>query len=221
MSQSIMNFFKNRFQLSLFLLVVIYAVGITTVILGHAVSLMKLTPYNLIFATAVLLYNAEGMGRKYIAWFAVVAVSGYLVELLGIKTGLIFGEYSYGRGLGLKLFDVPLIIGINWAILVFATAALIQQYSIPKWLKAAISATLMVAYDVLLEPVAIHFDFWQWAGGSIPLQNYAAWWVIGFLMLLGAFYFVKNLKNRLAIYVIAIQLLFFVILILNQNLPLG
>jgi putative membrane protein len=216
-----MNFLKNHFQLSLFLLVVIYAVGIATVMLGHADNLMQLTPYNLIFASAILLYNAEGLNRRYLLWFAVVAVSGYLLELIGIKTGLVFGEYSYGSGLGIKLFDVPVIIGINWAILVFATAALVQHYNWPIWLKAAISATIMVAYDVFLEPVAIRFDFWNWAGGSIPVQNYAAWWLIAFFMLLGAFYFVKNLKNRLAIYVIGIQALFFIIIILNQALPLG
>jgi uncharacterized membrane protein len=79
----------------------------------------------------------------------------------------------------------------------------------------------MLAYDVLLEPVAIHFDFWSWEGGSIPLQNYAAWWIIAFFMLLGAFYFVQNLKNRLAVYIIGIQVLFFIILILNQGLTVG
>jgi bisanhydrobacterioruberin hydratase len=215
------NFFKSHFQLSLFLLTAVYLVGIITVLLGYAESLMSLTPYNLLFASAILLYNAEGLNRKYLSWFTVIAVSGYLIELLGIKTGMIFGEYSYGSGLGMKLFDVPLIIGLNWAILVFATAALVQHFKIYFVIKAALAATLMLAYDVLLEPVAIHFDFWSWEGGSIPLQNYAAWWIIAFFMLLGAFYFVQNLKNRLAVYIIGIQVLFFIILILNQGLTVG
>jgi bisanhydrobacterioruberin hydratase len=215
------NFFKSHFQLSLFLLTAVYLVGIITVLLGYAESLMSLTPYNLLFASAILLYNAEGLNRKCLSWFAVIAVSGYLIELLGIKTGMIFGEYSYGSGLGMKLFDVPLIIGLNWAILVFATAALVQHFKIYFVIKAALAATLMLAYDVLLEPVAIHFDFWSWEGGSIPLQNYAAWWIIAFFMLLGAFYFVQNLKNRLAVYIIGIQVLFFIILILNQGLTVG
>lgn len=216
-----MKFLKNRFQLSLFLLVVIYTVGIATVLTGYADDLMKLTPFNLLFASGILLYNAEGINRRYVSMFAIIAASGYLIELIGIITGLIFGEYAYGSGLGLKLFDVPLIIGLNWAILVFATAALMQQFLWPTWLKAALAATLMVAYDFFLEPVAINFDFWTWAGGSIPIQNYAAWWVIAFLMLLATFKFVTNLKNRLAGYVIAIQTLFFIILILKQGLSIG
>jgi hypothetical protein len=40
-------------------------------------------------------------------------------------------------------------------------------------------------------------------------------------MLLGAFYFVQNLKNRLAVYIVGIQVLFFIILILNQGLTVG
>jgi uncharacterized membrane protein len=213
--------FITRFQLSLFLLFAIYAVGVVSVLLGYADDLMNLTTINLLFASGILLYNAEGINRRYISWFAIIALSGYLIELIGIITGLIFGEYAYGSGLGPKLFDVPLIIGLNWAILVFATAALVQHLSWPSWLKAAVAATLMVAYDIFLEPVAIHFDFWTWAGGSIPIQNYAAWWLIAYLMLLGTFKFVNNLKNRLAAYVIAIQTLFFIILILNQNLSIG
>ena len=153
-------------------------------------------------------------------WFILVACAGYLLELLGIETGLVFGEYYYGSGLGLKLFGVPLIIGINWAVLVFATAAVVQFISVPGWLKAALAATLMVLYDVLLEPVAVRFDFWNWAGGLIPIQNYMAWWVIAFVMLSGVYYFVKNLKNKLAIYVILVQALFFIIVILQQGLSL-
>lgn len=59
-----MKFLKNRFQLSLFLLVVIYTVGIAIVMLGYAVDLMKLTPFNLLFASWILLYNAEGINRR-------------------------------------------------------------------------------------------------------------------------------------------------------------
>jgi len=215
-----MKILTNRFQFSLFLLIVIYAVGIGSVLLGHADSLMQLTPFNLLFASALLLYNAEGIGKAYLGWFVLVACAGYLLELLGIETGLVFGEYYYGSGLGLKLFGVPLIIGINWAVLVFASAAVVQFISVPGWLKAALAATIMVLYDVLLEPVAVRFDFWNWAGGLIPIQNYMAWWVIAFVMLSGVYYFVKNLKNKLAIYVILVQALFFIIVILQQGLSL-
>jgi putative membrane protein len=216
-----MNFFGSRFRLSIFLLVAVYLVGIVTVLSGHTDALMTLTPFNLLFASALLIYNAEGMNRKYFIWFSVVAIAGFLLEVAGVKTGMIFGEYEYGRTLGIKLFEVPLIIGLNWAVLVFVTAAILQGIKWPAWLKATGASSLMLLYDFLLEPVAIRFDFWTWAGGSIPVQNYAAWWIIAFFMLLGAFYFVENLKNRIAFYIVAIQALFFIILILDQGLSIG
>jgi putative membrane protein len=97
---------------------------------------------------------------------------------------------------------------------------MVQFISVSGWLKAALAATIMVLYDVLLEPVAVRFDFWSWAGAAIPIQNYIAWWVIGFVMLSGVYYFVKNLKKKLAIYVILVQALFFIIVILQQGLSL-
>ena len=144
LSEPMMKVLTNRFQFSLFLLIVIYAVGIGSVLSGYADSLMQLTPFNLLFASALLLYNAEGIGKTFLGWFVLVACAGYLFELLGIETGMVFGEYYYGPGLGLKLFGVPLIIGINWAVLVFATAAVVQIISVPGWLKAALAATIMV-----------------------------------------------------------------------------
>jgi hypothetical protein len=33
-------------------------------------------------------------------------------------------------------------------------------------------------FDWIMEPVAIRLDYWTWAGGDIPMQNYFAWFVI-------------------------------------------
>lgn len=220
MSVILSKLLQNKFYLSLFLLTVIYLVGIVTILLGHAESLMPLTPYNLIFASALILYNAQGMNKTYLFWFALIALVGFFLEWAGITTGLIFGSYIYGNGLGLKVLDVPLIIGVNWAVLVFSAAAILNKLQINHWLKAALGATIMVAYDFLLEPVAMRFDFWDWQGGTIPLQNYLAWWITAFLMSLGVLRYVSNLKNRIAPFVLAIQTLFFAILILKEGISL-
>ena len=48
---------------------------------------------------------------------------GFFVELLGVKTGLIFGNYHYGATFGAKWQDVPYLIGLNWAAMVFYTSS--------------------------------------------------------------------------------------------------
>ncbi|HQQ11583.1 MAG TPA: carotenoid biosynthesis protein [Bacteroidales bacterium] len=220
MSASLKLFIRTRAGISLLLLIVVYLVGIISVLMGHAQQLMLLTPFNLLFAAALMLFNAKGINLNYIIWFSVVGVAGYGMEWLGIETGLVFGSYSYGAGLGIKLFDVPLLIGVNWAVLVFSVAAISRNWKTKPWLRAAGAAALMVLYDILLEPVAIRFDFWSWEATQVPLQNYLAWWAIAWLMLLAVNKFVPNRENFLAPYLLIIQSLFFLLLILTGNLSL-
>jgi len=220
MPEALIKFIKNKLYFSLFLLVVIYLVGIFSVLFGDADKLMLLTPFNLLFASGLILYNAQGINKRYLFWFTLIAIMGFLIELAGIETGIIFGEYAYGRGLGIRLFDVPLMIGINWAVLVFGSAAVFNSLNISLFGKSALGASLMVSYDFLLEPVAMRFDFWDWSANSVPLQNYLAWWIVAFVMLIFIHKNVKDLRNKIAIYVISVQTLFFVILVFSQKLTL-
>jgi putative membrane protein len=75
------------------------------------------------------------------------------------------------------------------------------------------AAALMVVYDFTLEPAAIHFDMWTWAGGAVPLQNYLAWFVIAFLLnSLAGRMGIFDRKNKLALPLFFIQMGFFIIL---------
>jgi bisanhydrobacterioruberin hydratase len=220
MSKSLIPYFKNKFNLSIFLLTAVYLVGFTTVLLGYQDQLMLLTPFNLLFASGLILWNAAQLNKKYLLWFFTIGIAGFVIEWIGTETGWIFGTYQYGETLGIKLLKVPLIIGLNWAVLVFSTAAFVAGLNIPSWLKSVIAATFMVMYDILLEPVAVRFDFWTWEGGLIPVQNYVAWWIISFLFLIPTQLLFKDLKNRLALPVIFVQALFFIVLIVKEGLDL-
>jgi putative membrane protein len=203
----------NKTLLSMLLLAVVYMVGIIAVVSGRGAEIMTLTWANLLFAAGVFLLNAEKIDRKYLLWFFVVFVAGYGVEVIGVKTGVIFGEYSYGEILGTKLLETPLIIGINWAVLVFATASLVQGFRVSNFVKAFIAAGIMVAYDVILEPVAIKTEMWTWDAPQVPIQNYLAWFFISFCLLYGAFAIVKNLKNKIAFPLLVMQVVFFIVIL--------
>ena len=97
---------------------------------------------------------------------------------------------NYGATLGVSFLNVPITIGINWLVLVLATQAVVEEWNVGgKIGKAALGAGLMTALDVLIEPVAIHFDFWHWSGGQVPIQNFGAWWLASFYFHYGSFYF--------------------------------
>ncbi|MBL7889309.1 MAG: carotenoid biosynthesis protein, partial [Bacteroidia bacterium] len=138
--------------------------------------------------------------------------AGFFLEVAGIHTGVIFGNYQYGKTLGTQFLNVPLVMGFNWLMLIYSAGVIFESLKANKYIKSLFGAGLLVSLDLLLEPVAMKYDFWAWSNGTIPLQNYVAWFIAAFFMLL-LFYnlnFSKN--NRLALLLYIVQFVFFSIL---------
>lgn len=168
------------------------------------------TPLSLLLTAALLYALHPGGRRRPLALFgAITYLTGFLVEWVGIHTGWIFGTYHYGSTLGLQLDGVPLVIGVNWLILIYCTGTVLTGVRVGGWGRAALGATLMTALDVLIEPTAVAFDYWSWEGRAVPLQNYLGWWLTSLLLLrtFGALPFAKG--NPLAARVLALQAAFF------------
>jgi len=72
---------------------------------------------------------------------------GFGVEVLGVKTELIFGSYHYGESLGYKWLSVPLLIGVNWCMLLYCTSQLSKFKNFI--INALFGAALMVVLDFL------------------------------------------------------------------------
>jgi bisanhydrobacterioruberin hydratase len=207
----------TKTSISIILLLIVYTVGVVSVWTGHGDEIMQLTWANLLFSAAIFIINAEHINLRYLTMFCFAFLVGYIVEVIGVQTGLIFGHYRYGNILGIRIFETPLIIGINWAVLSFATAAILQKFQFSIWLKSLSGAVLMVAYDMILEPVAVQTGMWQWENENIPLQNYVAWFVVSFLLLLSIFSMVDKLKNKVAPYLLLIQIIFFILILVHYG----
>ena len=136
---------------------------------------LSLTPINLLI-TAFLLFWGNGVFSNRLIKTAVIVFGiGFVIEVIGVKTGALFGTYSYGDPLGVKLFEVPLMIGVNWLVLSFSSIGIASKMFKSKILQVIASSLLLVALDFLIEPVAIKLNFWSWNGGYIPPQNYLMW----------------------------------------------
>jgi putative membrane protein len=176
------------------------------------------TPLNLLI-TNVLLFNFHREWNKPFLLFCLVSfLTGFLVEVAGVQTGLIFGSYAYGSALGYKLWDVPLMIGLNWLMLVYATGRVSSLIFGNRVIAALGGAVLMVLLDFIIEPVAIIYDFWSWESETIPLQNYAGWLVTAFFLHLFYQYLSFDKRNKLAKYVLFVQAAFFIFLQLFNKL---
>ena len=189
---------------------VYYLVGIIGLSVDRTHLLFKsLVPFTLLFSLYFTWLFHEGSGmRIYIAALSVY-LAGFLIEVAGVNTGILFGEYSYGKTLGIQLWNTPLIIGVNWLILIYACHIMTGKITRNRWLRYPAGAALMVIYDLVLEPAAIRLDMWSWTGGNIPLQNYAGWFASSLVLLIIFDLVVKDVRNKIAVPLFIIQILFF------------
>lgn len=213
--QELLKIFRNPGSVSVILLI-FYTVGIIGMVWEVSRPyFIHLTPFALLLSIGFLIINHRTKtGFKELAAVVIIYLFGYFIEVIGVNTGVIFGEYVYGAGLGPKLLATPLMIGINWLMLVYITAAFFQSFELKPVLVVLLGATTMLIYDLILEQVAPVIDLWSWAGDKVPFQNYIAWWLIALLMhtLLAALRI--RLSNRVSMPVYVAQFLFFVILLL-------
>lgn len=199
---------------SIFLLCVVYTVGFAGFSqLFYFPNFELLTPFNLLFSLAVVFWRHQNHNKASRFFFFAIFLAGYIVELIGVKTQLIFGAYWYGKTLGFKILDIPLMIGINWVLLVYICACVAYIIPAHRFIRAFLAAILMVLLDYLIEPFAIQYDLWQWQNNTIPIQNYIAWFVVGFIMQIAFFYTSIHKSNATAFALYFIQLLFFGILL--------
>ncbi len=132
----------------------------------------------------IIVYSYDNFDSRFLLFALTTFVIGFLAEYIGVHTGWLFGHYQYGRTLGIKLFEIPLMIGVNWFLLVYAAGITLQRSRLKSTLVRILSgATILTLLDVLIEPVAIHFDYWHWLDASVPFKNYVCWFVLSALLL--------------------------------------
>ena len=157
-------------------------------------------------------YDKSEACRKMLLYLAFVFAGGFFIEVVGVNTGLIFGHYNYGEGLSIKLFDTPLMIGLNWALMVYLSAAVVCSFRRNFLFQVLLSSAIMVAYDVIMEQVAPKMDMWNWAGETIPLQNYLLWATIAVVFHAVRYFIRLEVKNRMALPILIIQSIFFLLI---------
>jgi len=196
------------------ILSVLYTVGLIGILWPLHKQFILLTPLNLLVSLGLVLFFHPHWKLSSRLLLLFCFGFGFGMELLGVQTGLVFGDYSYGQTLGWKIGGTPLMIGFNWVMLVYCSGVTVNHFFTPQspWLKTIIATALMVLLDILIEPVAIRYDFWSWAGEEIPLQNYLAWFGIAFVLLRIFFYIEEQTSNKVGIALFILQFLFFGIL---------
>jgi bisanhydrobacterioruberin hydratase len=189
------------------------------------------TPLNLLLMFGLILYTQNKINTHLVIFFVVCFVVGIWVEVIGTSTGLLFGNYSYSKNLGPAFKNVPLVIGINWCIIMYccgatvhfifkklservqeitgsATSNALQLFSV-----VTDAALLAVFFDFVMETAAIQLGYWEWLDdGSVPAYNYMCWFIISAVLqlLFGLLKFDK--QNKFAVHLLMIMSLFFLLI---------
>lgn len=126
--------------------------------------------------------------KKMIFFVIGLFLFSFILELVGMQTQILFGQFSYGNGLGFKIAGVPPVVACIRISFFFCSLAIaemnklwdFQAFSNIK--KAFATAFFMLILDFFLEPAAQVVDYWQWNYGFAPIQNYLTWFIAGFLI---------------------------------------
>ena len=130
-------------------------------------------------ATTTLLVATRWGTRRALVAGAVVVAGTLVLEALGTRTGLPFGDYDYGTALSPTLAGVPLAVVLAWWAMAVPAREVAARLSPAGWRRVALGAVTLTAWDVFLDPQMVDEGYWTWAGGGpwrdVPLSNYAGW----------------------------------------------
>ncbi len=220
----------SKYQIATAVAVLFHTIGLIGILFSKNPFFINSTPLNLILSVALLIWTQSDKNFSFFIFLLSTLIIGFTVEVIGVNTGYLFGEYTYGKALGPQACNVPFIIGLNWFIIIYCCGVSVHMFlqRLISKLKEGVDrssnllrimsvivdgATLALLLDMLIEPVAIKLGFWSWAeDGSVPFFNYISWFIISCL-LLAIFQFCNfNKQNKFAINLLLIQAMFFLIL---------
>lgn len=175
---------KQKNTILIAVLIIFYSVGtVGTQLPAHRAFFLGLSDFNLLLTFVIALLAFEKLNLKEIFFLVICYLATMSAEWIGTSTGLLFGSYFYGQNLGETVVGVPLVIGLNWWILIIAASSITDYFKLKPLVSALVGALLMTLLDVIMEPVAIKSDFWHWENEQIPMYNYVCWFLLTFILL--------------------------------------
>ena len=172
--------------------------------------------YLMIALSSLLVLINEPKTLKSIILFSLIFVLGFIIELIGVQTALLFGEYHYQPAMGPQLMSTPIFIGVTWYTVVVGATNVTRKTNYSIWIKAILAGVLAVGLDFLIERVAISYGFWSWDNGYVPIYNYLCWFIFSVIFSFIYLYFQKSI-NRPSFYLYIVWIIFFTLLILIKT----
>jgi hypothetical protein len=123
--------------------------------------------------------RALGGARAAVELLALCAY-GFALEWVAMA---VFASHRYGAEWALAPAGVPIAIAAVWAAVITSAMALaVRAGAAAPLRRALLAATLGIALDLLMEPVAVRLGLWEWTPPgpwlAVPIGNFVGWAVI-------------------------------------------
>ena len=176
---------------------------------------LTITPYAILMSFILIFINSKINQKGFITSIVIIAIFGFIIEYLGANYGILFGAYSYGENLGLKVGNVPLIMAINWILLIIITGNFSEKvFKNSLASRIIFGSLLMVILDFFIEVSAPKLDYWEFDKHPVPLTNYIWWFVFSIIFHIIYQVYVKEKEYKLSQNILVIHFLFFGLLAL-------
>lgn len=180
---------RNAWRDALLALLAIYAVARVLQIFPTRVPtllivlLHVLPPAIFAFVHGRRVYGTKGI----VVFMALSLATAIFFESLSLRTGFPFGHYYFTGVMGLKVFELPVLLALAWVgvgYLAWVVASMIvgaQDNPRAELLVVpCIAAVTMCAWDLAMDPVWVNIDrAWVWRDGGryfgVPWSNYFGW----------------------------------------------
>ena len=148
--------------------------------------------YLNILLSALLVLFSEKLNIGSLLVFGIIFLFGFVIELIGVQTGYLFGTYVYEDAMGPLIYGTPIIIGATWYAVVLGSCSIARSFKANIFLQSLIAGALAVLMDLMIEQVAINYGLWAWEGGTVPVFNYVCWFIFGSLF---SFIYLRSTSN--------------------------
>lgn len=159
--------------------------------LTHGVARDRLTiGIVMVVAAASVSHAVLIRGWRGLSCCVVAAVFGFGADVLGVHTGVPFGDYRYSATLGVQVWGVPLIAALAWAMLAWPAALVARRLAGTTPVRVLVGGWALASWDLFLDPQLVAAGAWRWAGPNphlpgvpaVALTNYAGWLLVATLI---------------------------------------
>lgn len=131
-------------------------------------------------ATATFARDVQRSGWRRAVTTAAPLLAGTAgIEMIGTRTGVPFGRYTYTNDLQPQLGGVPVVVPAAWYAMALPAAHAGRAITPHRPSRVAAGALALTAWDLFLDPQMLAEGYWRWSRGGryrgVPVSNLLGW----------------------------------------------